>query len=591
MFKFSRRTFLYAQITVVLAITVMDIYFWKHTQTFILSNLQADLSKKVSLARKMIDKETFEQKDKGRLKNFADEIKNLTGYRTTLIDKNGDVLADSELPILSLENVENHFTRPEVQQAMRIGSGLDIRTSATINKPLVYYCETFRVNGRITGFIRFAVFSPEYKERSAYVKGVIIRINLFLFVLAGLAAVIYWQWFNRQLRKISTPIFDQRTENIFHPISEQRYQEFESLRGEINQLGGKLENQKKILGFEKNQLASILHSLKDGVAAFDHKGYLIFYNTSFSHVLQIQADLTEELPFYDWIHFPPIIQDIEKYLSDHEPVRKRTKYYKNMYIDYQILPLQSRGMEEGGFIVLVQDVTHLQQLETIRQDFVANVSHEFKTPLTAIRGYAETLLEGVEDKPEVRLKFLNRIYDQTRHLENLVGDLLLLSRIEKKEVAELENLEVFPLIKEIISEFTPHARSKKIEIHQELDQKDASLKVYANPNLIHTLLSNLVTNAIHYNRKGGKIVIRVKREESLLRIEVEDTGIGIPQNQLSRIFERFYRLENARALYPEGSGLGLSIIRHVAGLLNGRVGVSSEVELGSLFWVEIPFSE
>ncbi len=589
--KFVSKTFLFGIITAVIALTVMDTYIWSETQSFILSNLREELSKKVSLVKHLINQKALEEKNKEELKVFADEIKTITGYRTTLIDKQGDVLADSELPLLTLPDVENHLHRPEVQQALRTGSGLDVRTSATLDIKLIYYCEPLRTNGRITGFIRFAVFSPEYKTRTAYLRSIIIKVNIILFLLALVALIIYWRWFNRQVGKILKFVLQQKDQETFVSLPPHKYEEFDVLRAEMNALGEKLEAQKMELRTRHDQLTNILHSLDEGVAAFDNRGYLLYYNNNFTRILQIQKELTAEFPYYDWIHFPPIIQDIEKYLSDRQTVKKRTKYYRNIFIDYQILPLQFSGEKDDGFIVSIQDVTHLQQLETIRQDFVAIVSHEFKTPLTSIRGYAETLLAGMDDNPEVRSKFLTKIKNQTRHLENLVSDLLQLSRIEKKQVAELKNVELVPLLEELLEEFIPITQTKKIKLLKEIDRDSAGKYIAANKNLIYTLVSNLMSNAIQYNKAGGKIWVRIKSTGKSIRLEVEDTGIGIPPNQLNRIFERFYRVENARYIFPEGSGLGLSIIKHVVTLLSGQIDVESQLDKGTIFRVDIPLAD
>ncbi|MBN2366131.1 MAG: hypothetical protein EH225_09105 [Calditrichaeota bacterium] len=586
--KFSRKTFIFAIISVIIALLVMDLYIWTHTRDFILSNLRQDLSRKVSLARQLIDVSAVEREDRQNLKEFADEIKKLTEYRTTIINKQGEVLADSEVPIEELNLVENHLLRSEVQQALRTGSGLDVRTSATIDRKLIYYCEPLRINGRIVGFIRFAVFSQEYRERTAYLRSIIIQVNLILFIFALIAVFIYWKWFKRQLMRIQTPVMSQRDHDAFISIPEHKYEEFDLLRGELNALGEKLEHQKDQLRMQRDQMSNILHSLSEGVAAFGPEGYLLFYNKNFIRILQLQQDLAENSPYYDWIHFPPLIQDIEKYLRDGQEVKKRTKYYKETVIEYQILPLHFWEDNTSGFILTVQDATHLQQLETIRQDFVANVSHEFKTPLTSIRGYAETLLAGMDDNPEIREKFLKKIMNRTKHLENLVVDLLQLSRIERKETAELKKLELKPVLLDIMEEFKPIVQTSNLTLKVDIDEKLTDVYIYANKNLLHTVISNLMTNAIQYNGENGEIRFRARKTNKTIRLEVEDTGIGIPENQLNRIFERFYRIENARTAYPEGSGLGLSIIRHAVSLLNGQIGVDSKLGEGSTFWVEIP---
>jgi two-component system phosphate regulon sensor histidine kinase PhoR len=205
-----------------------------------------------------------------------------------------------------------------------------------------------------------------------------------------------------------------------------------------------------------------------------------------------------------------------------------------------------------------------------------------------MRGYAETLLSGAVEKKKEREKFLKKIEDQTIHLENLVTDLLQLSRIEKKKTDDLEKMKPLPIIRKLLIQYENLAIEKNLKFHVELPGDDSKIKIRGNEQLLQNIISNLLSNAIRYNRPKGKIWFRLFKKEDTLRIEIEDTGIGIPASQQERIFERFYRIESSRYLFPEGSGLGLSIIKHAIDLLSGEIGLESEEEKGSLFWIELP---
>lgn len=586
--KFYQKTFIYTISGAILSLIILNYYIWNNSKSFILTSLKDELGKKFSLALQLIDLNTFQKEDLRALKKYTDDIKKMTDLRTTLINKEGKVLADSELEPNELVGVENHLMRPEVQQALKTGSGIATRRSVTIDKNLIYYCENLRTNQRIIGFLRFAMFSPDFDARMNYVKRILIQVNISLLILAVLAAFIYWRWLKSQLDTLRNNLIGQKESETFNSLPTQKYEEFEIIRGEINTIGEKL--QKKIISLsnKNEQLMNIFNALTQGFAVFNHTGQAIIYNQNFFNILKIQQANVVDKPFYDWIHFPPLIQDIENFLDNKKSIQKRVKYYQNTYIEYQISSFLNKIIEEEGFLLAIQDVTHVQQLETVRQDFVANVSHEFKTPLTSIRGYAETLLSGLEDEPEIRTKFLKKIENQTKHLENLVSDLLQLSQIEKKEVSQLEEMNPVPVIQEIIEEFKQIAHDQNIKLHFELDGEKEDMKIYANQKIIQTILSNLLTNAIQYNKPEGSVFVRLKRGENNLVLEVEDTGIGIPPNQLDRIFERFYRVKSARDLFPEGSGLGLSIVKHSVDLLSGKVGVRSDMGVGSLFRIQIP---
>ena len=587
--KLSLKTWLFTLIIVIVSLLVFDIYIWNHTQSFLIAEVKKDFRKKVSLAEALIGELNSGNLQSETLYPFASKIKALTSYRTTFIDKDGRVVADSDVLPAQLNTMENHLSRPEVQEAMRTGIGLSRRKSSTIQEKLFYYCEPLREDGRIIGFIRLAMFSPEYGERIDFLVGLIVRSNIFFLIVAFITTFLYVQSLQSQVTALRSQLYQQRDQQKFQKLSRQKFEEFNRVANEINLLGEKLQSFYLDLEDRKEQLLSIFNSLNEGVAAFKREGMVIIYNNRFKEILGVSDQNFTDIRFYDWIHFPPIIQGIEEFLESGQSIKKRTKFYGDRYIDYQILPLRSDKTPASGFLLTLADVTHLQQLETIRQDFVANVSHEFKTPLTSIRGYAETLLTD-EAKKKQREKFLKKIEKQTIHLENLVTDLLQLSRIERKETEDLSKMNPVPVIKKVLSEYTILATDKNLTLHQEIPRFEKKIKIKANEQLLQTILSNLLSNAIQYNRPQGEIWFRLQVTETYLRLEIEDNGMGIPEDQLERIFERFYRVEDARYLFPEGSGLGLSIVKHSVELLSGKIGVQSKEEQGSLFWLEIPLS-
>jgi two-component system phosphate regulon sensor histidine kinase PhoR len=585
--RISSKTWIFAFIVIVFTLLLFDIYIWNHTKSFLFEEVRKDFQKKASLAKALLEDHNSENPDSVSLYRFSLKIKELTSYRTTLIDKDGRVLADSDVLPAELSTVENHLSRPEVQDAMRIGSGLNRRKSSTIQEKLFYYCEPLWENGRITGFIRLAMFSPEYGERTNFLIGLIIHSNIFFLTISIIGTLLYIRMIKSQIDALRNPLFQQRDQTNFQKLSRQKYEEFDRVANEINLLGEKLQTFYGELEDRKEQLLSIFNSLDEGVAAFKREGIVLIYNNRFKEILGVSDENFNNIRFYDWIQFPPIIQGIEEFLESGQSIKKRTKFYGERFIDYQILPLMYNKTPLSGFLLTLADVTHLQQLETIRQDFVANVGHEFKTPLTSIRGYAETLLTDGNKKKQ-RDKFLKKIEKQTIRLENLVIDLLQLSRIERKETQDLVKMNPIPVIKKVLSEYTTLAAEKDLTLHREIPKLEKKIKIKANEQVLQIILGNLLSNAIQYHRPQGEIWFRLQVIGNQLRLEVEDNGIGISEDQLERIFERFYRIDTARYLFPEGSGLGLSIVKHSVELLSGKIGVKSKVEQGSLFWLEIP---
>lgn len=586
--KISVKTFLYFSTTVIILLLIFDLVAWNQTKDFIVEGIRQDLKGKLSLSQALAGEIEFDRFDKEEFHNFSLGIKSITALRTTLIDKKGLVVADSEIPVENLTEVGNHLYRPEVQEALRSGSGLAVRKSATINKELFYYCEPVRENGRITGFIRLAMFAPDYDQRLNFLTRLIILSNLYFIIFIMLAVWLYVRWLSNQYSSLRIPLYAQRDKQKFVQLPRQTNEEIDLISNEINILGEKLEEGREKSGSQREQLLTIFNSLTEGVAAFNKNGIAILHNLAFREILGVSASYENSIHFYDWIHFPPIIQDIEDFNKNGVAIKKRTKFYGDRYLDYQILPLMMNDAPLEGFLLTLVDVTHLQQLETIRQDFVANVSHEFKTPLTSIRGYAETLLSGMVDKKKEQEKFLKKIEKQTVHLENLVIDLLQLSRIEKKKMDDLEKLNPIPIIKKFISEIESMAIENNIRLHKKIGKLDKKIHIKANEHLIQIIIYNLLSNAVQYNQPKGDIWFRLLKSKKNLRIEVEDSGSGIPKEYQDRIFERFYRIESTRYMFPEGSGLGLSIVKHAVEILKGQIGLESEEEKGSLFWIEIP---
>ncbi|MFZ0391092.1 MAG: ATP-binding protein [Calditrichia bacterium] len=586
--KLTTSTLIWVLAFTLLILIAADYFVYSRTKAFIMEGIRNELSSKVSLAKSFINVDAFVQRERSELKQYANEIKSRTGLRTTLIDKQGEVIADSELPISELNSVENHINRPEIQKAMRLGSGLARRLSSTIDRNLIYYAEPLRENGRIVGFIRFAMFSPDMEARMSYLYSLLWRVNLILLIAAISGAYIYAVWLKNYFSKFLFSLNQQRESKTFQPLPHQPLEELDRISAEFNGIGHKLQQQ--INGFqdEKEELVNIFNSLKEGVAAFNNEGFLQVYNEPFLKIFNLDETEIFQRPFYDWLHFPPVIQDIDQFLNNRQPVQKRIKYYGDTYIEYQVLPLQQKVAAEDGFLVTVADVTHLHLLETIRQDFVSNVSHEFKTPLTSIRGYAETLLNEVgEDKTLIR-KFLQKIEKQTLHLENLVSDVLQLSRVERNEITDIQPLDALPVLDDLAEDFETIARAKDLSFYYRKPVEEDKVMVKANPQLLQTLLSNLLMNSIQYNHKGGEILLKVDAGSAMLSIHLKDSGIGISAEEQQRIFERFYRTAESRHIYPEGSGLGLSIVKHIVQLLEGEIKVESTPGEGSTFILNLP---
>ena len=579
--SFSVRTI----IIVALAITVLDIFLWKEINNYNISSIKESAHLKVKSALKIIDLNSLELIDKVQLEKDADIIKNITDLRTTIIGRDGKVLGDSEVPFEKLDEMENHITRPEVEEALRTNVGFVKRKSATLDLNFYYYCETIKHNGKIIGFIRLSLFETDFEKSTNFIIHLIVVADLILLFFVSLLLYLIRSLNNKKVNSVYLNLEERKRLKNYEEIQNVNYPKYDDIIQVINIIFENFNSQKKELHYKNKHLLNIIDSLNEGIAVFHSDGTLSFCNNNFPKILNLPSNFESNANTYSILTFPPLLNDIQTFDREKTTINRKTKYYKEKYIEYSIEPFQINE-NDNGFILVVGDVTKIHKLETVRIDFVANVSHEFKTPLTSIRGYAETLMSGNVEDEKTKLNFLNKIYNQSIYLENLVYDLLNLSRIEKNEVDNIERINITPILSEIASEFKLKSKNKKIKFNYNTNcKKECSVK--ANNNLINNIVSNLISNAIQYSKENGEINFDVKAEENIIRIEVKDNGIGISEKEKSRIFERFYRTKEASSVYVEGTGLGLSIVKNAVDLLGGTFGFESEKNKGSKFWVEL----
>ncbi|GAB4331812.1 MAG: ATP-binding protein [Calditrichia bacterium] len=572
----------------VIVVTQMMVswYAWNNAHNFLLKEAEEDLSARMKLVRTNEIFQQFQNVLPLRLKEAADEVFRLTGLRITIIARDGKVLADSNVPLDSLSRVENHLYRQEVQAAAMQGRGTYSRVSATVKKRLLYYCETLKQDGKIAGFIRLAMFSPAFESKMAFVQKLIFKINAAVFLMAffGLWAFSRWNEAKWESARESIHLYYYQQTPGEWPAT--KFEEIHNIFMAVEHLLQTARNKERSLTRQNRDLQEIFQTLNDGIAAFGDDGRIILSNRAFSSILELEEREIAQNPYWDFLHFPPLLQAIDTFLKKREAVTETLKYYKGKWIEFHLLPLSGSGNHQ--FVLVCRDVTRLKELERIRSDFVTNVTHEFKTPLTSIRGFAETLYSGNATAEELRQRFLKKILNQTDRLENLVMDLIQLSKLEKKVIENLHPINPVPVILEAVEDVSKAADTEKVELITENAIAGNAPKVLGSTDLLQTIILNLLINAIRYNKADGKVWVRLEHDQNNFILSVKDTGIGIPRSEQKRIFERFYRTPEAREKYQQGTGLGLSIVRHSVELIRGRIELESEPGKGSTFRVVLP---
>jgi two-component system phosphate regulon sensor histidine kinase PhoR len=337
------------------------------------------------------------------------------------------------------------------------------------------------------------------------------------------------------------------------------------------------------------QLGSVLGSMIEGVLAVDDRERILFANRAARTLLEFATPDAVGRPLLEAVRNRAVVDVVRQAFRTQEPAKSEFPLPGATRRVVAVSASRLPGNPYPGVLLVLHDVSDLRRLETLRQEFVANVSHELKTPLTAIKAYAETLLEGALGDREHNEAFVRRIAEQAERLHQLIMDLLSIARIESgEEPFEIAAVDIGELVQSCVANHTNAAESRRI--HLSVSPSEAPVRARADEEGLRQILDNLIDNAIKYTPEGGRVTVRWSAAESLARIQVEDTGIGIAPEDQARIFERFYRVDKARSRELGGTGLGLSIVKHLSQSFGGGVSVRSEVGRGSTFSVWLPLA-
>ncbi|MBZ5528169.1 MAG: PAS domain-containing protein [Acidobacteriia bacterium] len=516
-----------------------------------------------------------------RLRAWVDQIAS-SRVRFTIIAASGEVLGDSGA---DPRYMENHATRPEVIQAFASGEGRSIRHSVTIRRDLLYLAVRQPVPGSAPVVLRFALpVQTVDEEMWAFRKGLWLASLAMLFV-TGLASLMISRRFAGRVERLRS--FSRRVAaGNFQPIEADRSGDaLETLALSMNDTAAQLDANIRSLTAERNLSSAILGSMAEGVAVVSAEERLLFSNPAFASILGLDAPPAAGSALLETVRQMELIEAVRTVLRGGPVVHSEivTGTLRQRFFSATVAAVR----EGAGAVIVLHDITDLRKLERVRRDFVANVSHEFKTPLTAIQGFAETLLGGAAEEPENRERFLRISLEHARRLARLTDDLLKLSQIEADRMdLEPQLLRPEDLVRSCLETTRLRAATKNISVTAELPP-DLPL-VLGDPRRLNEVLQNLLDNAVQYTPAGGQISVRAKQAAKSVIFTVADTGLGIPESDQLRIFERFYRVDDARSREVGGTGLGLAIAKHLVEAHGGRIWVESEVGRGSRFHFSIP---
>ena len=523
------------------------------------------------------------------LDEFISRIKTIANSRVTIIDSSGRVLSDSDVESSKVVYLDNHKNRPEVLEASQSGWGQSYRFSDTVNRKLFYTAFKIQYKGKNIGYLRLAHYAFYFEDSMKKILVFILVANFFGLVILFFSAAYVGSYVTYpilRIVKIAQEISGGDLDRSF-PIN--RKDEIGVLSQILNQLTDRLKNQIGLLSSERSKLENILTNLNVGIIAIDGNRIILHANPQFCSILRKREEEILNKRIDKVLDWESVLNKIGSTLRNECQETGEFVYFfdsAKVFINYIISPYIISKEKEIGALIQIQDVSELKYLEAIRKSFVASASHELKTPLTGIVGYTETLLGGSVQEPEARKRFLNRILAQARRLEYLVSDLLQLSQLEHEFPLEVNKINLKVFLRKIIDEFSDKANQKKISLT--VDLFDEQLIVKADEELLHTVFENLVDNALKYTQEHGFVIIKaLQSEKRRIKIEVQDSGIGIEKKYHGRIFQRFYRVDKARSRELGGTGLGLAIVKHIIERHGSRIFVKSEPGQGSCFYFDL----
>jgi two-component system phosphate regulon sensor histidine kinase PhoR len=555
------------------------LYFNHTLQKGMIEESRANLASQTQLARLLV---TSDKKITAP-QQIAESIGTVIKARVTLIALDGTVIGDSDVGQARLAQLENHLQRPEVQEALKNGSGSAQRYSDTLRTSMLYSAMTYGL-GTTDGVIRLAMpleYLAAARNNLHGMVGGAILVTIFIGLLFSYALSNLTSKPLRDMADAAARIGYGGSKARIHVVSND---EIGMLASVLNDMSERIEDQVQRLSTDKQRLDTILRSMGEGIMVTAPDGVITLVNPAFRRLFSIIGEV-EGKKLVEISRHPDLLEAFNELDQPevNDLVREITIQPNDCTLLTHWVPLLVDGVRQG-IVAVFHDISDLKRAENMRRDFVANVSHELRTPVTIIKGYAETLLDGTLESEPLRAKrFIEIIASHSERLTNLINDILTLSSLETKEaLLELNPIDASGTIAKACILLQQGALQKNIAILNE-SVSGSGPKVMADQGRLEQVVVNLLENAIKYTPDGGSVRLFTEDEGTCIKVSVADTGIGIPFKDLPRIFERFYRVDEARTREQGGTGLGLAIVKHIVQLQGGNVSVTSEPGKGSVF--------
>lgn len=571
----------------IIGLSVLTVYLYlSHAlEQHLAERIQEDLTVRLRLAARTASRTEDPWSALEQWDALAGELSALTHARVSLISPDGAVVGDSAIARDALATTESHARRPEVLAALADGRGASSRMSATLEKRMLYVAMPLAGQGRKAGVVRLAMPLDEIDEVLARLRWILAVSALLAFGVASVVAGLAAHLASRPLRQLTDAARRMGRGDMSIRTHIQGHDEVAELGHALDQLASNLSTSLNELRGERDLLSRILHSKQEGVLVIGRDGRIVMVNQALRAMLLLPTDIVSR-PLDAVIRHIQLIDLLERARTAGEPIS----------VELELAGLKPRRLiiraatlsgEPGGLVAVFIDVTNIRRLESLRRDFVANASHELRTPVAAIRSAGETLQQGALEDLAAAARFVSIINRNAERLHNLMDDLLDLSRIESREFhLDLEPLALDGVVEQVCAIHKEAAERKAIRLTAAVPAE--APPVLADRRALDQILTNLVDNAIKYCGDKATVKLSARARSGEVALTVEDTGPGIEAKHLPRLFERFYRVDTGRSRDLGGTGLGLSIVKHLAEAMEGSIEVESAPGKGTVFTLTLP---
>ncbi len=580
------KLFLASVVVVLIGVVLAGFYFDGQVREFARKRAETELSHQLQIVRDIVvHHPSLADTDADAL---ARKVSKLGEVRVTLIDHAGRVLGDSGVAAQAVAAMELHDTRPEVLAAHEHGYGAALRHSATLDKTMLYVAVPY-THKQGAGIVRLSRPLHSLDEALRQLRRGLIFACLLGLIGATILSAVASHVLSRALRSLvrdASSLAERAleparlTSGVPGKLDVDGTDELGELAVSLNRMADKLASTVSELSDERSRITVVLDSMSDAVVAIDRDFHIVMGNRAAEQMFAV--DLTDSQIGLEQLRVPALHDLAARVLEgESDEIECETLRPSKRVLQAHGRPLHNAD----GAVLVMRDVTELRRLESMRRDFVANISHELRTPVGIIRANSEALLDGAMQQPELATRFLQAQIRNADRLKALVDDLLEIARIESGAYKfDLQPTTVAPRVRRVLEGIYAIADEKNITLSSEVDD---DIRVVADTRGLDHVLLNLVENAVKYTQDGGDVVVHAINIEQRIRISVIDNGPGIEPHHRERVFERFYRVDPGRARGVGGTGLGLAIVRHLAEAMGGRVGVDPAGSRGSAFWIEL----